>query len=57
MIPIHEPTYDLRVIVAAMKATLDIGEISLRTLPTIAMASPSLHQLAVFLNDLPPPEF
>jgi len=56
MIPMHEPTYDLRAVVAAMKATLDIGEISLRTLPAIAMASPSLHQLAQFLNGLPPPD-
>jgi hypothetical protein len=39
----------------SMRATLAIEEISLSTLPAIAMSSPSLGQLVEFLNDLPPP--
>jgi len=37
------------------EATLAIEEISLSTLPAIAMSSPSLGQLVEFLNGLPPP--
>ena len=55
MIPMYEPIYDLRVIMESMRATLAIEEISLSTLPAIAMSSPSLGQLVEFLNDLPPP--
>jgi oleate hydratase len=56
MIPMHEPVYDLRVILACMKATLGIKELSLTNLPTIVMASPPLHQLVEFLNGMPEPE-
>jgi oleate hydratase len=55
VIPIFEPIYDLRVILASMKATLAIEEISLSTLPAIAMSSPSLGKLVGFLNGLPAP--
>ena len=55
MIPMYEPIYDLRVIMESMRATLAIEEISLATLPAIAMSSPSLGQLVGFLNSLPPP--
>ena len=55
MIPMYEPIYDLRVIMESMRATLAIEEISLSTLPAIAMSSPSLGQLVEFLNGLPPP--
>ena len=55
MISMYEPIYDLRVIMESMRATLAIEEISLSTLPAIAMSSPSLGQLVEFLNDLPPP--
>jgi oleate hydratase len=56
MIPMHEPIYDLRVIAAAMKATLGIKEFSLSSVPTIMMSSPPLYQLVSFLNGLPQPE-
>ena len=55
MIPMYEPIYDLRVIMESMRTTLAIDEISLSTLPAIAMSTPSLGQLVGFLNDLPPP--
>jgi oleate hydratase len=56
LIPMHEPVYDLRVILACMKATLGIEEISLASLPTIMLSSPPVHQLVAFLNALPQPE-
>ena len=56
MIPMYEPVYDLRVLVACLKVTLDIDDFSLVNLPTILLASPPLHQLVEFLNDLPNPE-
>jgi oleate hydratase len=56
MIPLYEPIYDLRVLVACMKVTLGIDEISLANLPAILLSSPPLHRLVGFLNDLPQPE-
>ena len=56
LIPMHEPVYDLRVILACMKATLGIEEISLASLPTIMLSSPPVHQLVAFLNALPQQE-
>ena len=55
MIPMYEPMYDVRVIMESMRVTLAIKDISLATLPAIAMSSPSLSQLVGFLNGLPPP--
>lgn len=55
MIPIHDPTVDLRVLVAAMKATLAIDDVSLSTLPAIVLGAPPLRDLARFLNGLPAP--
>ena len=52
----HEPVYDLRVVLACMKAALGIEEISPTTLPTILLSSPPVHQLEAFLNALPQPE-
>lgn len=56
MIPIYEPTYDVRVTLANLKANLGIDEISLSALPLILRAAPSLPLLASRLADLPPPE-
>ncbi|MBW4036609.1 MAG: oleate hydratase [Proteobacteria bacterium] len=56
MIPIHEPAYDLRVIVASLKATLGIGEITPENLGAIALASPPLPALLAFVNALPKPD-
>jgi oleate hydratase len=55
MIPLHEPVYDLRALVPALKKTLGLEEISLASLPAIMMESPPLGELAAFLNTLPPP--
>jgi oleate hydratase len=55
MIPMHEPVYDLRVILACIKATMGIEELSLGSLPTLVLSSPPLHQLVGFLNGLPQP--
>jgi oleate hydratase len=56
MIPMHEPVYDLRVILACLKATMGIQELSLGSLPILVLSSPPLHQLVEFLNGLPQPE-
>jgi hypothetical protein len=41
MIPMYEPVYDLRVIVASLKTTLGIDEITPQTLEAIAVSSGS----------------
>jgi oleate hydratase len=46
MIPVYEPAYDVRVIVANLKASLGIDEISLSTLPRILRSAPSLKLIA-----------
>jgi oleate hydratase len=55
MIPLHEPVYDLRVLVDCMRVTLGIDEISLANLPAIVLSSPPLHSVVGFLNALPQP--
>ena len=55
MIPIHEPGYDLRVIVSSLKATLDIAEITPENLAAIAASCPPFPALLAFLNGLPKP--
>ena len=55
MIPMNEPIYDLRVLVASTKATLGIDKITLDNLPAIARSGPSLPSIISFLNDLPAP--
>ena len=55
IVPMHEPLYDLRVLVESLKVTLDIDEISLATLPAILQSSPSLGRLVDFLNAVPEP--
>jgi oleate hydratase len=55
MIPMHEPVYDLRVIVSSLKATLGIDEITPQSLNAIAQSSPPMPTLLAFLNELPTP--
>jgi oleate hydratase len=55
MIPMHEPVYDLRVLVSSLKATLDIAEITPENLAAITASSPPLPVLLAFLNGLPTP--
>jgi oleate hydratase len=55
MIPMHEPVYDLRVIVASLKATLGIDEITPQSLEAIAQSSPPVPALLAFINKLPKP--
>jgi oleate hydratase len=55
MIPMHEPVYDLRVIVSSLKATLGIDEITPQSLIAIAQSSPPMPTLLNFLNELPTP--
>jgi oleate hydratase len=55
MIPMYEPVYDLRVIVASLKATLGIDEITPENLKAIAVSSPPLPELLAFVNALPLP--
>ena len=53
MIPVYEPGYDLRVIVANMKASLGINEITLSALPRILRSGPSPKLIANRLKSLP----
>jgi oleate hydratase len=55
MIPMHEPVYDLRVIVSSLKATLGIDTITPQTLQVIAQSSPPMPALLAFINTLPKP--
>jgi oleate hydratase len=55
MVPMHEPYYDLRVLVASLKATLDIADITPENLAAIVQSSPPLPALLAFLNALPKP--
>lgn len=55
MVPMHEPFYDVRVIVASLKETLAIDEITPQNLAAIALASPPLPEILAFVNALPKP--
>jgi oleate hydratase len=55
MIPVYEPNYDQRVIVANLKAALGIDKISLPTLPLVLASSPSLSLVARQLKEMPEP--
>ena len=55
MIPVYETNYDVRVMVANLKAALGIDEISLATLPLVLASSPSLSLVARQLKDMPAP--
>ncbi len=53
MIPVYEPTYDTRVIVGNLKASLGFQEISLSALPSILRTGPSPKLLFRQLKSLP----
>ncbi|MGO9358779.1 MAG: oleate hydratase [Xanthobacteraceae bacterium] len=55
MVPVYEPAYDIRVILANLKASLGVDEISLAALPAILRSGPSLDLVARRLKDLPNP--
>jgi oleate hydratase len=55
MVPLHEPIYDLRVLVSSVKETLGIKEFTPENLHAIAASSPPLSTLIGFLNELPKP--
>jgi oleate hydratase len=53
MIPVYEPTFDLRVVVANLKASLGIEEFSLSQVPRILQSAPPLGLLARYISELP----
>ena len=55
MVPLHEPIYDLRVLVSSVKETLGLKEYTPENLHAIAASSPPLSILIGFLNELPKP--
>ena len=55
MVPVYEPTYDLRVAFGNLKASLDLQELSLSALPRILRAGPSPRLLLRNLKSLPAP--
>jgi oleate hydratase len=56
MIPVYEPAYDVRVIIANLKASLGIDGISISALPRILRSGPSLKLIASRLRSLPRPQ-
>ena len=56
MLPVYEPAYDIRVVVANLKASLGIENISLSALPKILRSGPSLKLIASRIGNLPPPQ-
>jgi oleate hydratase len=56
MIPVYEPTFDIRVIVGNLKASLGIQEITLSALPRILQTGPSPKLLFRQLKRIPPPQ-
>lgn len=55
MIPMHEPVYDLRVLVSSLKATLGVDEITPQTLKAITESLPPMPALLAVINGLPKP--
>jgi oleate hydratase len=55
MVPVYEPGFDIRVIVANLKSSLGVDKISLSTLPLMLRSSPSFKLVANQLNNLPKP--
>ena len=47
MVPVYEPAYDMRVLIANLKAGVGIDEFSLSALPHILQSAPSLGLMAV----------
>jgi oleate hydratase len=56
MIPIYEPMYDLRVVVANLKANTGIKKFTVPTLLSLLRSGPSPKLLLEMLNNLPPPQ-
>jgi oleate hydratase len=54
MVPVYEPGYDLRALVANLKAGLGLDRISLATLPRILRSGPSPRLVVSHLNSLGP---
>jgi oleate hydratase len=54
IVPMYEPQYDLRVIMANLKAALGIEEIGFRSLPALMAGGPSLRELGRMLKNIPP---
>jgi oleate hydratase len=55
MVPMHEPKYDLRVVLANLKANLGIEELSLKALPALIAGGPSPTELFSVLTHMPLP--
>jgi oleate hydratase len=55
MVSMYEPMYDLRVLLANMKANLGIEELSLKTLPVLIAGGPSPTGLLTMLTHMPLP--
>jgi oleate hydratase len=53
MIPVYEPAYDLRVVVANLKASLGIEEFSLLKVPHAVRSAPSVGLVARYIHELP----
>jgi oleate hydratase len=56
MIPIYEPRYDVRVVIANLKAALGIEELGFKALPALVASAPSLRDLGRMLKNVPPIE-
>jgi oleate hydratase len=56
MVSVYEPAYDVRVVLANLKASLGIENISLSALPKILRSGPSLKLIASRIGNLPPPQ-
>jgi ABC-type Fe3+/spermidine/putrescine transport system ATPase subunit len=56
MVPVYEPSYDLRVIAGNLRASLGIEQFSLRSLPRILRSGPSPKLVIRQLKTLPAPQ-
>ena len=56
MVPLHEPRYDVRVVIANLKAALGIEELGFKALPALVASAPSLRDLGRMLKNVPPIE-
>lgn len=57
MVPVYEPTYDVRVIVGNLKASLGIKEFTLSALPRILRSGPSASLVFRRLETIPKPQY
>jgi oleate hydratase len=56
LIPMHQPQFDVRALVATCRAVLGIDTFDLESLPRIMRASPSLQELLRMLDRVPAPD-